>query len=148
VELHCCPNRKSGEEQQSNQLGDLEWRLVSWGPIEHFTDTESVISAHVNLLKPGGILIVSIPNLRGFNRWQVERWAADLLPLHNLSMLLGYPTSGQMTLTTKFDDFIRYWGAFVQGDFRVTPKLTLNYGIHFEYETGVQEENKQAGNGV
>jgi 2-polyprenyl-3-methyl-5-hydroxy-6-metoxy-1,4-benzoquinol methylase len=78
VELHRGPNRKSGEEQQSNQLGDLEWRLVSWGLIEHFTDTESVISAHVNLLKPGGILIVSIPNLRGFNRWQVERWAADL----------------------------------------------------------------------
>lgn len=55
------------------------------------------------------------------------------------SLLLGYPTSGQMTLTTNFDNFVRYWGAFVQDDYRITPKLTLNIGIRLEYESGVQE---------
>jgi trimeric autotransporter adhesin len=56
------------------------------------------------------------------------------------TLLLGYPTSGQQThghrlLTT----FIRYYGGFVQDDYRVTPKLTLNLGLRFEYESGIQE---------
>ena len=41
----------------------------------------------------------------------------------------------------QFNDFIRYYGGFVQDDFRVTPKLTLNLGLRFEYESGIQEEN-------
>ena len=59
------------------------------------------------------------------------------------TMLLGYPTSGQMTLTSGFDQFIRYYGGFVQDDFRVTAKLTLNIGMRFEYESGVQEEHNK-----
>ena len=61
--------------------------VMSWGLIEHFTDPESAVSAHVNVLKPGGLLIISIPNLCGFNHWQVRHWAADLLPLHNLAIM-------------------------------------------------------------
>jgi trimeric autotransporter adhesin len=57
------------------------------------------------------------------------------------TMLLGYPTSGSMSVIGKFDDFIQYYGGFVQDDFRVTPKLTLNLGLRFEYESGIQEEN-------
>ncbi|MBV9742908.1 MAG: carboxypeptidase regulatory-like domain-containing protein, partial [Acidobacteriia bacterium] len=59
------------------------------------------------------------------------------------TMLLGYPTSGQMSAVTNFDDFIRYYGGFVQDDYRVTSKLTLNIGMRFEYESGVQEENNK-----
>lgn len=59
------------------------------------------------------------------------------------TLLLGYPTSGQMTAVTGFNDFIRYYGGFVQDDYRVTPKLTLNLGIRFEYESGIQEENNK-----
>jgi trimeric autotransporter adhesin len=59
------------------------------------------------------------------------------------SLLLGYPTGGQMTLTTNFNDFVRYWGFFIHDDFRVTPKLTLNFGVRLEQESGIQEdENK------
>jgi trimeric autotransporter adhesin len=57
------------------------------------------------------------------------------------SLLLGYPSSGQQTVVSTFNDFIDYYGGFVQDDFRVTPKLTLNLGIRFEFESGVQEEN-------
>lgn len=59
------------------------------------------------------------------------------------TMLLGYPTSGQDTVVTNFDDFVRYYGVFLQDDYRVTPKLTLNIGIRFEYESGVREENNK-----
>jgi trimeric autotransporter adhesin len=57
------------------------------------------------------------------------------------TMLLGYPTSGSMTVIGRFDDYVDYFGGFIQDDFRVTPKLTLNYGIRFEYESGIKEEN-------
>jgi len=33
------------------------------------------------------LLIISIPNLSGFNYWQVRHWAADQLPLHNLAIM-------------------------------------------------------------
>ena len=36
------------------------------------------------------------------------------------TLLLGYPTSGSMNVVTNFDDFVRYYGGFVQDDFRVT----------------------------
>lgn len=54
------------------------------------------------------------------------------------TMLLGYPTSGQMSVVSNFNDFIRYYGGFVQDDFRVTPKLTVNFGLRLEYESGVE----------
>jgi hypothetical protein len=59
------------------------------------------------------------------------------------TLLLGYPTSGSMSVVANFNDFIRYYGGFVQDDYRVTPKLTLNIGIRFEYESGIQEENNK-----
>jgi hypothetical protein len=59
------------------------------------------------------------------------------------TMLLGYPTSGSMNVVTSFDDFVRYVGGFVQDDYRITPKLTLNLGIRFEYESGIQERNNK-----
>jgi outer membrane receptor protein involved in Fe transport len=58
-------------------------------------------------------------------------------------LLLGYPTRGQMTIVTGFNDFIRYYGGFVQDDYRVTPKLTLNLGLRLEYESGIGEENNK-----
>jgi hypothetical protein len=55
------------------------------------------------------------------------------------TLLLGYPTGGNMTVVTNFDDFVRYYAGFLQDDYRVTPKLTLNLGIRFEYESGIRE---------
>jgi trimeric autotransporter adhesin len=59
------------------------------------------------------------------------------------SLLLGYPTSGSQAVVGNFDDFVRYYGGFVQDDFRVTPKLTLNFGLRFEFGSGVQEESNR-----
>jgi trimeric autotransporter adhesin len=57
------------------------------------------------------------------------------------TMLLGYPTGGSMTLISPFDDFLRYFGGYVQDDYRVSSKLTVNFGLRLEHESGIQEEN-------
>ncbi|MCU1328125.1 MAG: carboxypeptidase regulatory-like protein [Bryobacterales bacterium] len=59
------------------------------------------------------------------------------------TMLLGNPTSGSQTVGTNFYNFVNYYGMFVQDDFRVTSKLTLNFGLRWEYETGPADKNNK-----
>ncbi len=64
-------------------------------------------------------------------------------------LLLGYPSpvgttaAGTLTLASRFDDYVRYYGFFVQDDWRVTDRLTVNYGVRLEHETGLAERNNQ-----
>jgi 2-polyprenyl-3-methyl-5-hydroxy-6-metoxy-1,4-benzoquinol methylase len=62
--------------------------VVSGGFVEHFTDLRAVIDAHIAPLRPGGLLVVAIPNFRGLN-YVISGLtpARDLLPLHNLEIM-------------------------------------------------------------
>lgn len=55
--------------------------------------------------------------------------------------LLGYPSSGQINTTTKLFTSVNYYAGYIQDDFRVNSKLTLNLGLRYEYETGISEAN-------
>lgn len=55
-------------------------------------------------------------------------------------LLLGYPASGSVPLNSELDGFVRYYAAYAQDDWRLTEKLTLNYGVRFERETGMIEK--------
>jgi hypothetical protein len=59
------------------------------------------------------------------------------------SFLLGFPASGSITVATPNDFFINYYAAYAQDNWRVTPNLTVNFGLRYEYETGLQERNNQ-----
>jgi len=54
------------------------------------------------------------------------------------SLLLGYPSAGSVTTSDDLEDHVNYYGVFIQDDFRVTNKLTLNFGLRYEYETGLK----------
>lgn len=58
-------------------------------------------------------------------------------------LLLGYPVSGEVDITTPLKTYLDYYAAFVQDDWRVTPRLTLNLGLRYEAETGLKEDNNQ-----
>jgi len=57
------------------------------------------------------------------------------------TLLLGYPTGGSMTVATNFYNFVKYYAGFVQDDWRMNSKLTLNLGLRYEYETGPADRN-------
>src|SRR4029078_1144646 len=60
-------------------------------------------------------------------------------------LLLGYPqsTSTGIPLSAELDRYVNYYSGYVQDDWRVTSRLTLNYGIRLEHETGMRERNNQ-----
>jgi hypothetical protein len=58
-------------------------------------------------------------------------------------LLLGYPLSGNVPLNSPIDGFVDYWAGYAQDDWRVNDRLTLNYGLRLERETGIAEKNNQ-----
>ena len=59
-------------------------------------------------------------------------------------LLLGYPqSSSNIPLNTSLNGFTNYFSGYVQDDWRVNSRLTLNYGIRLEHETGLMETNNQ-----
>lgn len=51
------------------------------------------------------------------------------------SLLLGYPTSGQITHDVATASASSYAGLYLQDDWRVTSRLTLNIGVRYEVDT-------------
>lgn len=61
--------------------------VLSRGFIEHFKDPKDVIARHLELLKPGGLLIVGIPNLRGLNLLLSSIFDRQVVAIHNLDIM-------------------------------------------------------------
>jgi hypothetical protein len=62
------------------------------------------------------------------------------------SMLLGYPSGdpgnqSRIAISNPFNAFVHYFGGYMQDDWRLTPKTTVNLGLRVEHETGLMEEN-------
>ena len=61
--------------------------VFSMGLIEHFEDVPDILKRHLDLLKPGGILMLGLPNFRGINNIFLKRLAPELLSQHNLQTM-------------------------------------------------------------
>ena len=60
------------------------------------------------------------------------------------SFLLGFPStqrSSFLSVSTPLNVYAYYFGGYAQDDWRVSPKLTLNYGLRLEHERGLAEQN-------
>ena len=63
------------------------------------------------------------------------------------SFLLGYMASNSVTRSPIFDYRSAYSGLFVQDDWRLTGRLTLNLGLRWDYEVPVTEQGNQVNGG-
>ncbi|MBI3210741.1 MAG: TonB-dependent receptor [Candidatus Solibacter usitatus] len=55
------------------------------------------------------------------------------------SMLLGIASGGTINNNASSAQNSKYWGFFVQDDWRLTTKLSINLGLRYEYESPVTE---------
>jgi Carboxypeptidase regulatory-like domain/TonB dependent receptor len=55
------------------------------------------------------------------------------------SYLLGLPSSGFVARASGYDEKSQNWGFYLQDDWRVSSRLTVNLGVRYEYETPLAE---------
>jgi hypothetical protein len=63
------------------------------------------------------------------------------------SFLMGLPTSGQYDVNAQGIYRSKYYAAFVQDDWRMTPSLTVNLGLRYEYDSPYAEEQSRTVSG-
>jgi SAM-dependent methyltransferase len=61
--------------------------VFSYGFIEHITPPERAVQIHLQLLKPGGYVIIQIPRFRGFNMLKLKILRPDFISLHNIEIM-------------------------------------------------------------
>ena len=59
------------------------------------------------------------------------------------AFLLGLPSTTSITRPATYDEYSRTWGFFVQDDWRVNDRLTLNLGLRYELENPLVEQRQQ-----
>jgi outer membrane receptor protein involved in Fe transport len=63
------------------------------------------------------------------------------------SFLLGLPTAGDDDINTRADYHSYYIGSFLQDDWRVNDRLTVNLGIRYDVDTPFREKFGRTVNG-
>ena len=105
--------------------------VVSQGFIEHFSGVTSVLDTHVNLLKKGGICLITIPNLRGINNILVYFFNKKAILHHNIKIMDKnnlaklFEASGLSIL------YLDYYGTFNWGIFNTEKNLVKYTFLRF-----------------
>ena len=71
-----------------NYHPDQKYDLVlSCGLIEHFKDTKDIIQRHLEFLKPGGTLFITLPNFKSVNGWVQKTFDPENYGKHNIDCM-------------------------------------------------------------
>jgi trans-aconitate methyltransferase len=61
--------------------------VMSFGLIEHFNDTKAIIETHLQFLKPGGVLFITLPNFKAVNGWVQRKFDKENYDKHNINSM-------------------------------------------------------------
>jgi len=120
-----------------NRLGSPDF-LPKFQKTNQFqwSDTLSLIlGAHqmkfgVDIRGPMRNIYLDVPGLRGSWTFDGQRTGIGLA-----DFLLGYPSAAQLSNLAVVDQRMKMFSTFFQDDWKVTPKLTLNLGIRYDFAT-------------
>ena len=102
--------------------------VFSRGFIEHYDDVKSVVDKHLSLIKSGGLILISIPNLQGLNKIFGKALNIDSYNLHNVS-IMNLKTFGSLFSDQEVERiFCDYVGLFSFGLFNTNKKW--KYHLH------------------
>ena len=116
---------------------------VSYGTVEHFagTDRELACRAHVDVIRPGGMVAISVPNAHcvpyRVNKWWQERsgtwmWGLEL-PYTRAELSRIATGIGLHGWFIHGSSFLRDWDQFLLNP--VTQRIERFTGFHFERST-------------
>ncbi len=86
-------------------------------------------------------IFLDVPSLRGTYNFDGNRTGIPLA-----DFLLGYPSSVQLSTLTRVDSRLWMLSGFGQDDWKVTPKLTMNLGLRYDFATWPYEAGGRATN--
>jgi SAM-dependent methyltransferase len=86
--------------------------VISKGFVEHFEDVKYVIEKHLHVLRPGGHLVVTIPNLWGVNNVFARFFDENAIPRHNVSIMRKAVYGELFTCDDLQRIFCDYYGTF------------------------------------
>jgi hypothetical protein len=138
-------------------LGDTGSALDPTASYQVFTDIIKIVSNHtLKLGFDGRQYRMSIQNFGDssgsftFNSSFVNSGttgASQTFGSDLAAFMLGLPSSGEYDLNARSDYHQYYVGSFLQDDWRVTPRLTLNLGLRFDIDTPFEEKLGRTVNG-
>jgi SAM-dependent methyltransferase len=94
--------------------------VASFGLIEHFDDSKEVVNKHINLLKRGGYLLITIPNKRGFFNFILSYiFNKEGIKIHNLKIMEKKEFEKLFDESKLTKLYCNYFGVFNFGLFNV-----------------------------
>jgi len=102
------------EDVFANTFAPASFDVVfSAGVIEHFDDPRPIVHCHVELVKPGGVAMIAIPNYGGWLGLVQGRLHPENLAIHNTS-IMNAPSLAAFA-PAGFDTAAFPWGRFSPG---------------------------------
>jgi hypothetical protein len=138
-------------------LGDTGSALDPTTSYQFFTDVVKVIGNHTlkvgfdgrqyrlsvqNFADSSGSFTFGTNFVTSGSSGSAQPFGGDLASLY-----FGLPTSGEYDLTQRSDYHQYYFGTFVQDDWRVSSRFTVNLGVRFDIDTPFEEKLGHTVNG-